>query len=108
MLEFMAMGGALMWPILMIGVLSIAFAVRDVLLGSEPGSTTRRLALSSLTMSVGWSLCGIVMTCTHAQGNDAILIQGVGESCCPAALGLLLFAAGQLALAITPARRLRA
>lgn len=100
MLHFMKLGGALMWPILFLGLASIGLSLREARAEGE-GARSKRLAVAMLSLSIGWSLLGVLVTLTHAQEAPAeILVTGVGESCAPAALGFLLYGAWRLASSV--------
>ena len=97
MIQLMKLGGAMMWPILFLGVAAIAQSLREVD-GAREGALSRRLGVAMLSLSIGWSLLGALVTLTHAQeAPPQILATGLGESCAPAALGFLLYGAARLA-----------
>jgi len=80
-----------------LGVAAIALSLRETQRQGE-GALSRRLGVSMLSLSIGWSLLGALVTLTHAQeASPEILATGLGESCAPAALGFLLYGAMRLA-----------
>lgn len=100
MLEFMRDGGALMWPLLGVGMLAIASATRRAIVG-DGGPLPERLARVVVTAAIGWSLMGIIVVLRAAKGASTdLLLQGLSEALTPAVLGLMVHAATTLVGAI--------
>ena len=109
MLDFMRNGGWPMWPILVMGVCAIAFALRDTLIQDRLGRTAKRLAAATISAAVGATLLDLMTVFLLAPLLDApTLNRGIGESLAPLVLGVGLLTLGQLALAFAPALREKA
>jgi hypothetical protein len=98
LLEFMHEGGVLMWPLLILGVLTIVAATRRAL-GHEGVLNADKLARSVLAASLAWSAVGMRYA-INAQYTDLqdycgelrIRLLGLGEALAPAVLGLVVLA----------------
>ena len=110
MLEFMYSGGAAMWVILSMGLLTIAAACHYAIHAQEKiGSfvTTMSVVLFFATLAGVFSDLAAVMrqVPTHPEWSTdsqmhLIIMTGIGESMAPAMLGFLLLTAAWLLMAM--------
>jgi hypothetical protein len=101
MLEFMKMGGFMMWPLLAAGVLAIVAAARQTMHGEgAPALDPSRLARAVLAGSFAWAGLGFVIVTKYSgmetgfgmRTSPSVILTGLGEAACPAVLGLAVFA----------------
>ena len=107
MLDFMRAGGFGMWPVLALGIATIAVAVRGVFQPAH-ASTRRLLSLSLATlfatgMAAASDLAAVMSkvpahpTWSKSDELPLIVMMGLGESMAPVILGMLLLSLAWLA-----------
>ncbi len=107
MLEFMRAGGALMWPLLTLGVFAVVASARQALAADPEMTRPLRLASAVLTGGLALSALGLFVVSKHAAGAPGeILVVGIGEALCPTVLGLGTYALVSMITALSRGQRL--